>query len=160
MSNLFDKVAEHSPYNEPQRLVIAGFYRGVRHRDPLGFEVVISRGHGEILVFPSFSFESDVTGIGIEAISGSEFSSLADVKYANDPRQFEQRVLDILRDHAPVVFERINVNEFGVARPRDVGYIAITPAVHRGYHRLANGRTVVALGDAHVTTVKGSVRGY
>lgn len=149
-SNLFERVAEHSPFDEPQRLVIAGFYQGIRNRDPLGFEVVISRGHGEILVFPAFSFESGVTGIGIEAARGGDFTSLADVKYATDPQTFEQRVLDILHDHAPTVFERVNVSEFTVARPQDVGYIAITPAVHRGYRCLGNGRHVVALGDAHV----------
>ena len=150
LSNLFERMPEHSPNTEPQRLVIAGFYRGVRPRDPLGFEVVISRGHGEILVFPLFSFESGLTGIGIEAIPGGAFSSLAEVKYASDPRRFEQRVLDILRDHAPSVFERVDVDEFAVARPQDVGYVAITPAFHRGYRCLANGRHVVALGDAHV----------
>jgi hypothetical protein len=150
LSNLFERVPEHSPNTEPQRLVIAGFYRGVRPRDPLGFEVVISRGHGEILVFPLFSFEPGVTGIGIEAIPGGAFSGLSEVKYASDPRRFEHRVLDILRDHAPGVFERITVDAFGVARPQDVGYVAITPAVRRGYRRLGNGRHVVALGDAHI----------
>ena len=150
LSNLFEPVPEHSPYTEPQRLVIAGFYRGIRPRDPLGFEVVISRGHGEILVFPLISFESGLTGIGIEAIRGGAFSSLSEVKYASDPRRFEQQVLDILRDHAPAVFERVTLDEFAVARPQDAGYIAITPAVHRGYRHLGNGRHVVALGDAHI----------
>ena len=150
LSNLFAHVPEHSPNSEPQRLVIAGFYRGVQPRDPLGFEVVISRGHGEILVFPLVSFEPGLTGIGIEAIRGGAFSGLSEVKYASEPRRFEQRVLDILRDHAPAVFERVAVDEFAVARPQDVGYVAITPAVHRGYRRLGNGRHVVALGDAHI----------
>jgi len=150
MSNLFDRVPEHSPNSEPQRLVIAGFYRGIRPRDPLGFEVVISRGHGEILVFPLFSFESGLTGLGIEAVRGGAFTGLSEVKYASDPRRFEQRVLDILRDHAPAVYARVDVDEFAVARPQDVGYIAITPTVRRGYRRLGNGRQVVALGDAHI----------
>jgi 2-polyprenyl-6-methoxyphenol hydroxylase-like FAD-dependent oxidoreductase len=150
LSNLFERIPEHSPNSEPQRLVSAGFYRGIRPRDPLGFEVVISRGHGEILVFPLFSFEPGLTGIGIEAIRGGAFSHLSEVKYASDPRRFEQSVLDILRDHAPTVYERINVEEFAVARPQDVGYIAITPAVRRGYARLGNGRHAVALGDAHI----------
>ncbi len=150
LSNVFERVPEHSPNHEPQRLVIAGFYRGIRPCDPLGFEIVISRGHGEILVFPAFSFESGVTGLGIEAIRGGAFMDLSGMKYGDDPRRFEQRVLEILRDHAPAVYARINVDEFAVARPQDVGYVAITPAVRRGYARLGNGRHVVALGDAHV----------
>jgi 2-polyprenyl-6-methoxyphenol hydroxylase-like FAD-dependent oxidoreductase len=150
LSNVFERVSEHSPNSEPQRLVVAGFYRGIRPLDPLGFEVVISRGHGEILVFPLFSFESGLTGLGIEAIRGGAFSCLSEVKYASDPRRFEQTVLDILRDHAPTVYQRVNVGEFAVARPQDVGYIALTPTVRRGYRRLGNGRHVVALGDAHI----------
>jgi 2-polyprenyl-6-methoxyphenol hydroxylase-like FAD-dependent oxidoreductase len=150
LSNLFDRVPEHSPNSEPQRLVSAGFYRGIRARDPLGFEVVISRGHGEILVFPLFSFEPGLTGLGIEAVRGGAFAGLSEVKYASDPRGFEQRVLDILRDHAPAVYARVDIDEFAVARPQDVGYIAITPTVRRGYARLGNGRHVVALGDAHI----------
>lgn len=150
MSNLFERLPEHSPNTEPQRLVMAGFYRGIRPRHPLGFEVVISRGHGEILVFPLFSFESGLTGLGIEAIKGGAFSDLSEVKYASDPRRFERRVLDILREHAPAVFERVDVDQFAVARPQDVGYVAITPTVRRGYRRLDNGRCVVAVGDAHI----------
>ncbi len=150
LSNVFECVPEHSPNSGPQRLVIAGFYRGIRPCDPLGFEIVISRGHGEILVFPSFSFESGVTGLGIEAIRGGAFIDLSEMKHGNDPRRFAQRVLEILREHAPAVYARVNVDEFAVARPQDVGYIAITPAVRRGYARLGNGRHVVALGDAHV----------
>ena len=150
LSNVFERVPEHSPNSEPQRLVVAGFYRGIRPRDPLGFEVVISRGHGEILVFPLFSFESGLTGLGIEAIRGGAFSCLSEVTYTSDPRRFEQRVLEIIRDHAPTVYARVKIGEFAVARPQDVGYIAITPTVRRGYRRLGNGRHVVALGDAHV----------
>ena len=150
LSNVFERVPEHSPNSEPQRLVIAGFYRGIRPLHPLGFEVVVSRGHGEILVFPLFSFESGLTGLGIEAIPGGAFSRLSEVKYASNPRRFEQSVLDILRDHAPTVYQRVNIGEFAVARPQDVGYVAITPTVRRGYGRLGNGRRVVALGDAHI----------
>jgi hypothetical protein len=150
LANLFERVPEHSPNSEPQRLVSAGFYRGLPPREPLGFEVVISRGHGEILVFPLFGFEPGLIGIGIEAIRGGAFSGLSEVKYGSDPRRFERAVLDILRDHAPTVFARVNVDEFAVARPQDVGYIAITPVVRRAYARLANGRHVVALGDAHI----------
>ena len=150
LSNVFERVPEHSPNSEPQRLVVAGFYRGIRPRDPLGFEVVVSRGHGEILVFPVFSFEPGLTGLGIEAIRGGAFSRLSEVKYASDPRRFEQSVLEIIRDHAPTVYARVNIGEFAVARPQDVGYIAITPTVRRGYRRLGNGRPVVALGDAHI----------
>lgn len=150
LSNLFERVPEHSPNPEPQRLVVAGLYRGIRPREPIGFEVVIARGHGEILVFPMFSFEQGLTGLGIEVIRGGAFSNLPHVKHSDDPRAFEDAVLGILREHAPKVYERIDLERFAIARPQDVGYVAITPTVRRAHARLNNGRHVVGIGDAHI----------
>ena len=53
---------------------------------------------------------------GIEAVRGGAFTGLSEVKYTSDPRRFEQRVLDILRDHAPAVYTRVDVDRtFAVA---------------------------------------------
>jgi len=60
-------------------------------------------------------------------------------------------VLALLRDYVPSVYARIDTSRFAVARPLDIGYVAITPVVRRGYARLSNGRTILALGDAHIT---------
>jgi 2-polyprenyl-6-methoxyphenol hydroxylase-like FAD-dependent oxidoreductase len=51
----------------------------------------------------------------------------------------------------PSVYARIDMTRFAIARPLDIGYVAITPVVRRGYARLSNGRSVLALGDAHIT---------
>jgi 2-polyprenyl-6-methoxyphenol hydroxylase-like FAD-dependent oxidoreductase len=59
-------------------------------------------------------------------------------------------VLATLRDHAPAIHARVDPGSFGVARPLDVGHVAITPTVRRGYARLSGGRVVLSLGDAHV----------
>jgi hypothetical protein len=59
-------------------------------------------------------------------------------------------VLAALRDHAPAIHARADPGSFGVARPLDVGHVAITPTVRRGYARLPGGRVVLSLGDAHV----------
>lgn len=65
--------------------------------------------------------------------------------------EFESTVLGLLRDYAPSVYARVDPARFAVARPLDIGYAAITPTVRRGYARLSNGRTILALGDAHIT---------
>src|SRR5207244_2218294 len=49
LANMLPRRPEYSPYGEPQRLVIAGFYRGVAYPQPVGFDLTIARGHGEIL---------------------------------------------------------------------------------------------------------------
>jgi 2-polyprenyl-6-methoxyphenol hydroxylase-like FAD-dependent oxidoreductase len=58
-------------------------------------------------------------------------------------------VLDLLRDHAPAFYARVDPAAFALARPLDLCHAAITPTVRRGYIPLANGRFAMALGDAH-----------
>jgi 2-polyprenyl-6-methoxyphenol hydroxylase-like FAD-dependent oxidoreductase len=150
LSNLFPRVPEHSPHAEPQRLVVAGLFRGIRLPDRVGFDACVSRGNGEILAFPLFSFEPDVTGLGIEIVRDGAFAPLGRLRYEDDPRAFDSSVLELLREHAPGIHARIDETIFGIARPLDVGHAAITPTVRRGHVRLAAGRMVLALGDAHI----------
>lgn len=150
LANLFPRVDEHSPYAEPQRLVVAVLCRGIRYPAPLGFEVAISRGNGEILSFPLFSFQQGLTGLGVEVVGDGAFAAFGRLRYEDDPPGFECALLDLVREHAPRLYARVDPAVFGVARPVDVGHVAITPVFRRGYTRLSNGRFVLALGDAHV----------
>ena len=150
LASIFPKRPEHSPFQEPQRLVVAALCRGIRYPEPLEFSVTVNRGHGEILAMPMLSFEFGLTALGIEIARGGAFSALAQLRFDSRPREFEATVLDVLREYAPGVYARVDRDRFSVARPLDAGYAAITPAVRRGYTRLPNGRLVVALGDAHI----------
>ena len=154
LSNLFPRLPEHSPFQNPQRLVLAALFRGVEYPKPLAFQAIVNRGHGEILEFPLFSFEPGLTALGIEAARGGAFEVLSKFhrsRFDEHRSEFDATVLALLRDYAPSVYERIDPKRFAVARPLDIGYAAITPIVRRGYARLPNGRTVLALGDAHIT---------
>jgi len=154
LSNLFPRLPEHSPFATPQRLVLAGLFRGIAYPRPLAFQAIVNRGHGEMLEFPLFSFESGLTALGIEAREGGAFSILGKFhksRFDEQRSEFEATVLGLLRDYAPSVYARVDPARFAVARPLDIGYAAITPTVRRGYARLPNGRTILALGDAHIT---------
>jgi hypothetical protein len=150
LSTLFPRKLEHSPYTRPQRLVIAGFYRGVSYPRRLGFDIIVCPGDGEIFSVPLFSFQSGLTGLAIEIIPDGAFELLKHTRYEDDPRRFEAAILAVLRDYAPGIYARVDRNAFGLARPLDLAYAAITPTVRRGYIRLANGRFAVSVGDAHV----------
>ena len=150
LSSLFPRVEEHSPFTSPQRLVVGGLFRGVRYSEPRSLEVNVSPGSGEILVVPFQSFEPDLTGMGILITAGGRFEPLRHLRYEQDPARFTAAVLGLLRDHAPSVFERVDPSVFGLSRPLDLCYAAITPAVRRGFVMLPNGRPAIALGDAHV----------
>jgi hypothetical protein len=150
LANMFPRLPEHSPYDKPQRLLVAGLYRGIAYRQPLGFELAVTPGHGEILGLPLFSFEPNLTGIGIEIVPGGAFDVLRHMRYEDNPRRFEATVSGLLQLYAPAIYARIDLNAFALARPLDLGHAAITPTTRRSYTRLANGRFAIALGDAHV----------
>jgi 2-polyprenyl-6-methoxyphenol hydroxylase-like FAD-dependent oxidoreductase len=90
----------------------------------------------------------------MEAARGGAFAVLSRFhrsRFDEQRSEFEATVLTLLRDYAPSIYARIDTTRFAIARPLDIGYVAITPIVRRGYARLSNGRTVLALGDAHIT---------
>ena len=150
LSSIFPRVPGHSPFTTPQRLCVGGLFRGIRYSEPRALEVISTPGSGEILVVPFQSFEPDLTGIGILIASGGKFETLRHLRHKDDPRGFMAAVLDLLREHAPAVYERVDPRTFDLARPQDIGYAAITPTVRRGFVELSNGRHALALGDAHI----------
>ena len=40
LSNLFPRLPEHSPFQNPQRLVLAALFRGVEYAKPLAFQAI------------------------------------------------------------------------------------------------------------------------
>jgi hypothetical protein len=72
------------------------------------------------------------------------------LRYDDDPAAFEALLLDLLREHAPRVFARIDRAEFGLTGPLDLLQGAITPTVRRGFAPLGTGRYALAIGDVHV----------
>jgi hypothetical protein len=150
LGTLFPRIAEHSPFTSPQRLVVGGFFRGVAPDSPRALDVTYVPGQGEILSFPVVSFEPGLTVIAFESIAGGAFETVAHMRYVDDPHRFEASVLDLLRTYTPTIFARIAQDAFTLSRHLDLCHAAITPTVRAGYRRLETGRYVVALGDAHI----------
>jgi 2-polyprenyl-6-methoxyphenol hydroxylase-like FAD-dependent oxidoreductase len=150
LTELFPRVPEHSPYTQPQRRLCAGYFHGIENPEPLGFYYTISPGQGEIFQAPFYSFEGRVSNLLFEAIPGQGLDVITQLRYQDDPRTFEATVLKLLREHVPIVYERVNPKEFGLTRPLDLLQGAITPTVRRGYLQLESGKFVVAIGDVHV----------
>jgi hypothetical protein len=143
LSRIFPRSAEHSPFTSPQRLAIAGLFRGVRYSEPRALEVLVTPGSGEILAVPFQSFEPDLTGIAILVTAGGSFEPLRHLRYDADPRAFVAAVLGLLREYAPSIYDRVDTRAFELSRPADLGYAAITPTVRRGFSELSNGRYAI-----------------
>jgi hypothetical protein len=153
LTELFPRIPERSPFAEPQRLVCTGLYRGLSYPDPLGMSFTIAPGHGEIFQSPFLSADGYVNAVLFEVIPGQGLQPIMDRRYDDDPKAFEHLVLELLREYAPSISERVDEREFGLTGPLDVLQGAITPTVRRGYAALghgAHGTYAMAIGDVHV----------
>jgi 2-polyprenyl-6-methoxyphenol hydroxylase-like FAD-dependent oxidoreductase len=150
LTELFPRIPERSPYARPQRRLCGGIYRGIAFTEPRGVTYTIVPGHGEIFDTQFLTFEGLRSSMLIEAVPGAALDVVTQMRYEDDPRKFEATVLDLLREYAPIIYDRVNPQEFGLTRPLDLLQGAITPTVRRGYARLDNGAFVVAIGDVHV----------
>src|SRR5262245_23104573 len=103
LATMFPRLPEHSPHDKPLRLVAGGLYHGVAYPEPVGFDVVVSPGNGEILSLPLFSFEPGLTGIAFEIAEGGAFEPLRHMRYEDDPGRYHSVVLGLLREHAPSI---------------------------------------------------------
>lgn len=151
LTGLFPRIEEYSPFSTPQRAISTGIFRGITHASPSSSLVTFMPGLGEMFEFPIYSFEANLSGLGVEAVPGSPLEALANMRYEDDPQAFNAAWLDLLREHAPAVYARTNPETFGLTRPLDSLQGRVTPAVRRGYAQLANGKYVLAVGDAHIT---------
>jgi 2-polyprenyl-6-methoxyphenol hydroxylase-like FAD-dependent oxidoreductase len=150
LASMFPRRPEHSPYDAPQRRLCAGHYHGIARTDPVAVSFSVWPGHGELLELPMYSRDGHITVLLFESIPGGEQDVLTDTRYEDDPAVFERTVLDILRDHYPKVFERVDQSEFGLTGPLDLLQGAVTPIVREDYVRLPTGKYALAVGDAHV----------
>jgi len=150
LTDMFPRDPVRSPFTQPQRLLTGAFCRGLDFPDPPRVIYTISPGNGEIFQAPFTTFEGRVCSVLFEGIPGQAFEPLMHMRYDDDPQRFDATMLDLIRQHAPPIYERVNPKEFGVLRPLDVLQGAITPTVRCGYAPFSNGKFALALGDMHI----------
>ena len=156
LANMFPKVVERSPHDEPQRRVMAGLFRGIRFPEPGRFSLQLIPGLGEISEFQVVTAgDADprlVNGILLEAVPGSPLERMTTLSHDDDPAAFNQAMLETLRDYHPKVFERIEDSAaFGSLGSHHLVQGAVVPIVRRGVVELQPGRFALALGDTHIT---------
>jgi 2-polyprenyl-6-methoxyphenol hydroxylase-like FAD-dependent oxidoreductase len=149
LGSMFPRRRERSPYDRPQRRLCGGHYHGIARTEPNTVSFSVWPGHGELLELPMFSREGHIMVLLFESIPGGEQEVLTDLNYEDDPALFERTVLEILREHYPRTFERVDPAAFGLTGPLDLLQGAVTPVVRSDYVRLATGKYALAVGDAH-----------
>lgn len=152
LAEIFPKAPERSPYTAPQRRVFAGLFRGIRVPDEPCFTQRIIAGEGEICEFQLLTQGGLVNGLLIFAVPGGALEAITHLRYEDDPAAFNRAVLLFLREHAPIVAERIgDPAAFEALGPLDLHQGGVVPVVRHGTVELSAGRHALAIGDAHVT---------
>src|SRR5262249_17471978 len=146
LPDMFLRDPLRSPYTQPQRLLTGTLCRGLDLPDPLRVIYTVSPGHGQLFQAPFPTSGPRACRLLTEAIPGQAFEVMRHMRYEDDPKAFEATIRDLLRQHAPPIYEHVNPQEFGVTRPLDVLQGAITPTVRRGYTPLGNDKFAMALG--------------
>jgi hypothetical protein len=151
LTAMFPRVPERSPYQEPQRRLFAGFFRGVRLPSPFLMSFIIVPGHGEVFESQQLTRDGHVTGLLFECIPGGALEPLTRMRYEDAPAAFNAAVLAAVRDHMPDTYARTDPASFALTGPLDTLSGAVVPTVRHGVARLSGGRLALALGDTHVT---------
>src|SRR3977135_3698261 len=143
---------QSSPFNQPQRHLCVGLFKGIAEQETKAVTFGISPGAGELIEIPTVTFGGDATALLFENHPGSDLEVLAHIRYDDNPRAFLDLVLDRLRTHYPVTARRVNEDEFDLANSGlDVLQGGVTPTVRHGHIELVSGATALLLGDAHAT---------
>jgi 2-polyprenyl-6-methoxyphenol hydroxylase-like FAD-dependent oxidoreductase len=156
IAELFPRDPERSPYTEPQRILTAGFFRGIEPMARTALHYQLCPEVGEIFSIRMLSFDGPVHGMNIEAIPGGPLERLAHLSYEADPAGFNRAVLTLLAEHAPQLRARIDDRVFDLARPGDLLQGGITPTVRSAWTVLTEGKPLsqrkycLAVGDAWV----------
>jgi 2-polyprenyl-6-methoxyphenol hydroxylase-like FAD-dependent oxidoreductase len=146
---MFEPVAEHSPFTRPQRALCVGLYTGVRPTDPPGVTISVSPGQGELIDIPMLSVTGKVHALLMENVPGGDLEELARLRYDDDPKVFRATVLAKLEKHHPAVYARVDTARFDLQRPQDLLQGGVVPTVRRTYVELGDGKIAIAVGDVH-----------
>lgn len=147
---MFQHRPEHSPFEQPQRALCVGLFKGIKEMPIRAVTMYFSPAAGEMIEIPTQSFGGMVAALVIENHIGGDLEILARTKYDENPRAFLDLLLAKLRKHYPTLAERIDETEFDLANgPLDILQGGVTPTVRNTHVRLDDGRLAVALGDVH-----------
>lgn len=150
MRDLFPRDPMRSPYDRPQRTLLAGLYTGI-DLPPLGvMTYTLVPAVGELIELPMLSCEGMVTALLIEGVPGGPIATALLSVSSEDLPAVATTIRTILERFAPWVAARIR-SEFSLRAPRDLLAGALTPIVRKAWASLPDGRVAMAIGDAWIT---------
>ena len=143
---LFERDAERSPFDKPQRALALTYVQGMEPKTPhsrVAFNLI--PGVGEYFAFPALTLNGPCEIMVFEGIPGGPMDCWQDV---SNPEQHLARSLEIIRTHAPWEAERCRHVELTDAN----GILAgrFPPTVRKPVATLPSGRKILGIADALV----------
>ncbi len=149
---LFARNPIHSPHERPQRQLCVGVFQGIEQLPTRAVVWQASPMNGEMIEIPYLTFGGMASALVFENHIGGDLEVLAHTKYEDDPAAFRNLVLEKLRTHYPMTFERTDTSQFDVANsPLDILQGGVVPTVRETSAVLPDGTVALALGDVHAT---------
>lgn len=150
LGDLFGSRPELMPFEQPPRHLCVGLYRGIRDAQPRGVTLSVAPGECDLIEIPTLTFGGMSTALLMETVPGSEHESVYRMKYEDDPRAFDERVMALLDRFHPTIAERVDRSEFGLLSARDLLQGRFVPRVRKSRAEI-DGTPAIAIGDVHVT---------
>ncbi|MDN4072039.1 styrene monooxygenase/indole monooxygenase family protein [Fictibacillus terranigra] len=135
---------ELTPFQNPQRKSIVGYFKGVKPISPLGVNVTVIPELGEMFEIPSETEYGPVTILFITAVPEGPLDMFKGIK---TPEAFTIKMREAVEMFFPHIHERIVDLEFALCDENGFLQIAITPEVRIPYLN-KNGRLYLGCGDS------------
>ena len=142
---LFERDAERSPFDKPQRALALTYVTGLTPYAPTRVAFNIAPTVGEYFVFPSLTTTGPCEIMVFEGIPGGPMDCWDDVK---TPEQHLERSLDILKKFYPWEYERSRNAK--LTDPNGILAGRFPPTVRKPVARLPSGALILGMADAVV----------
>jgi Dehydrogenases (flavoproteins) len=142
---LFERDAERSPFDKPQRALALTYVTGLTPYAPTRVAFNIAPTVGEYFVFPSLTTTGPCEIMVLEGIPGGPMDCWDDVK---TPEQHLERSLDILKKFYPWEYERSRNAK--LTDPNGILAGRFPPTVRKPVARLPSGALILGMADAVV----------
>jgi hypothetical protein len=133
-----------SPFHLPQRKCIVGYFTGVKQNQPLGINVTVLPGLGEMFEIPAITEQGPVTILFMMAVPGTELDAFNGIKKA---QAFTDRMKEISQAFFPDVHNRMDAETFSLCDDKAFLQMAVLPVIRRPYG-LFHQKLAVACGDS------------
>jgi hypothetical protein len=133
-----------NPLDTPKRVCSVGFFHGLSTEEVGRLRYHIAPGMGELFEVTNMTRQGLVRALLLESIPGGP---LDQIKGEKGPIDFAERMMGILQQHFPQVYERVDPEQFRLVDEHAYNRLAIKPEVRIPYLML-NGTLVLGCGDS------------